>query len=231
MFKLLRANHIRMFRSLEFMACSLVSLALGAFNLLSTCFINAPSYQTSFDKDFFTMSPAAVFISAVFAGLFFGTENSMLRNKLIVGCTRGEVYWANCVTALSGTFIINAANLLPYALIAPFRGSSLGKLTPEEFMLNVLTEVLAVTAAGSVCFLVTAVLTRKSHCAAGTLLAALVLLYLPETGGAMRYSPFGQLGALLGGEYTSPFMASCSLAVITASALSGFSVFRFKNIK
>lgn len=231
MSKLLRANFVRMFGSVEFMACGLVSLVAGLFNMLSCCVFNAPSYQPRFDRDFFNVSVVAVFASAAFTGLFFGMENSVLRNRLIVGYTRGEVYSSNCLTAFGGVFIINAASLLLYALIAPLRGAKLGELTAEELMFNVLIEILAVLAAGSVCFLVTVIFTRRSICAAGSLIAAIIMTYLPEYGGAMRYSPCGQLEMLSQSANTYPIMASYSLAVIVVTIISGAAIFGRKLLK
>ncbi|GEM_PF-4865465 len=231
MSKLFRADIIRMFRSFEFMACALVSLALGLLNVLFSCITKSPSYQPTFDKDFFTMSAAVVFVSSVFVGLFFGTGNSVVRNKLIVGHTRGAVFGASCLTAFCGTFIINAANLLPYALIAPLCGAEFGELTAEEFMLNVLIEVFAVNAAGVVCFLMTVIFTRKSLCAAGSLLSATIMMYLPEIDSTMRYSPLGQLQTLRDRYYTDPFMAACSMAIVVVTVVIGAAVFRFRNIK
>lgn len=231
MSKLIRANFVRMLRSLEFMACALFSFAAGLFNVLSCCVLNSPKYQTTFEKDLFNLSGAVVFISAVFVGIFFGTENSVLRNKLIVGYKRGEVYFSNLAAAMCGVFIINALSMLPYAVIAPMRGAKLGDLTPSELMFNALIEALAVLAAGGIYFLVTVIFSRKSICAAGTLLSAIILTYLPQTDAAMRYSPCGQLEILKNREYTAPSMAVCSAAVIIASVIVGAAVFGRKNLR
>lgn len=229
--RLLHANFARMFVSAEFTICALVSLAFGTFNMLSSCVINSPSYKPTFERDLFTVSGAEVVIAAAFIGLFFGTENSVVRNRLMVGHTRGGVYWANFVTAVIGAFIINALSMLPYAVAAPFRGATLGELTADELALRVLTEITAVTAVGCVCFLASVVFSKKSLCAAGSLLAAIIMTYLPEAGGAALMSPCGQLQTLrrcgvIGSEHPA-----VSLAVAAAAAAIGADVFRRKDLK
>lgn len=231
MSRLIRADFVRMFRSLEFMACALISLALGLLNVLFCCIMKSPSYQPTFENDFFNMSPAVIVISAVFTGLFFGTENSVVRNKLMVGHTRSGVYWANCVAAFSGVFIINALNLLPYAVIAPICGAELGELTPDELMFSVLVQVMAELAACGVYFLITAIFSRKSICTAGSLLSAIIILYLPNMGEFARYSPAGQLDILNERMQTSSTMVLYSLAVIAVTVVVGAAVFGRKDLK
>lgn len=231
MSRLIHADFVRMFRSLEFMACALISFAFGLLNVLFCCIMKSLSYQPTFENDFFNMSPAVIVISAAFTGLFFGTENSVVRNKLMVGHTRGGVYWANCAAAFSGVFIINALNLLPYAAIAPICGAELGELTPDELVFNVIIEVLAELAACGVYFLITAIFSRKSVCAAGSLLSSIIMLYLPNMGGSARYSPAGQLDMLNNKIQTSPLMALYSLGVIAVSVAVGAAVFGRKDLK
>lgn len=231
MVKLLRANFVRMFRSLEFMACALFSFALGLLNMLFCLVLAAPSYRSTFENDLFNMSKAVIIISAVFVGLFFGTENSVVRNKLTVGHTRAAVFWANCITAFTGVFIINALSMLPYAVAASLCGTKLGGLTPDELMFNVLIEILAELAAGGVCFLITVIASRKSICAANSLLSAIILMCLPEIDKSMQYSPVGQLDMLKNKLYTTRSAALLSLGIIAVTVAVGAAVFSRKNLK
>lgn len=231
MSRLIRADFVRMFRSIEFMACALISLALGLLNVLFCCIMKSPSYQPTFENDLFNMSAAVIVISAVYTGLFFGTENSVVRNKLMVGHTRGGVYWANCAAAFSGVFIINALNLLPYAVIAPMFDVKIGELTPDELMFNVLVEILAELAAGGVYFLITVFFSRKSICAAGSLLSAIIILYLPNMGESARYSPASQLDMLNNRMQPSSSMVLYSLAIIAVTISIGAAVFGRKDLK
>lgn len=231
MSKLLHANFARMLGSVEFMACALFSLGFGLINLFSCFILNVSSYQTTFEKDLFNMSEAVVVITAVFVSLFFGTENSVVRNRLMVGHSRGAVYLANWLTALCGVFVINALSMLPYTLAAPFFGVKVGDISVDGFMFNVLIEILAVAAAGGIYFLITVIVTRRSICAAGALITAIILLYLPETSDNWRYSPGGQIGMLMNREYTSAAMPLCSLGVLAVSTVVGVIVFRRKDLK
>lgn len=231
MSKLLRANFARMLGSVEFMACALFSFSLGLFNFLGCCILKVSSYQTTFEKDLFNMSEAVVVITAVFVSLFFGTENSVVRNRLMVGHSRGAVYLANWLTAFCGVFVINALSMLPYTLAAPFCGVKVGDISVDDFMFNVLIEILAVAAAGGIYFLITVIVTRRSICAAGALITAIILLCLPEMSDNWRYSPCGQIGMLMNREYTSAIMPVWSLGLLAVSTAAGAIVFRRKDLK
>lgn len=231
MSRLIRADLVRMFRSLEFTACALISFALGLLNMLFCLFLSSPTYRSTFENDLFNMSVAVIIISAVFVGLFFGTENSVVRNKLMVGHTRSAVFWANCITAFTGVLVINALSMLPYTVAALINGTDVGELTVDELMFNVLIEILAELAAGGIYFLITVIASRKSLCAAGSLLAAIIMMFLPEIDKAMRYSPVGQLDMLKNKLYTTRSMALFSLGMIAVTVAVGAAVFSRKNLK
>ncbi len=231
MSKLLHANFARMLGSVEFMACAMFSLGFGLFNLLGCCILKVSSYQSTFEKDLFNVSRAVVVITAVFVSLFFGTENSVVRNRLMIGHSRGAVYLANWLTAFCGVFVINALSMLPYTLAAPFCGVKVGDISVDEFMFCVLIEILAVAAAGGIYFLITVIVTRRSICAAGALITAIMLLSLPEVSDNWRYSPCGQISTLMNREYTSAAMPLWSLGLLAVSTAVGAVVFRRRDLK
>lgn len=231
MSKLLHANFARMLGSIEFMACALISLSFGFFNFLFCCMLKSASYQPTFETDFFNMSEAVVVITAVFVSLFFGTENAVVRNRLMVGHSRGAVYLANWLTAFCGVFVINMLSMLPYTLAAPFCGVKIGYISVEELMFSVLIEILAVAAAGGIYFLITVIVTRRSICAAGAIVTAIILLSLSEVSDNWRYSPGGQIGMLLNREYTSAVMPLWSLGLLAVSTAVGAIVFLRKDLK
>ncbi len=231
MTRLLRANFSRMFRSVEFAVCAAFSLVMGFFNFLSSCVIKSPSYQPTFERDLFGLSRVVIVVTAVFVSLFFGTENHLVRNRLMVGHRRGNVYGANWLTAFCGVFIINALSMLPYTVAAPFCGVKVGNLTVDELMLNVIIEIFAVMAAGGIYFLITVIVTRRSICVAGSLIAAILLLTLPEVSDQWRYSPGGQITMLMETEYTSDIMSIVSLGLLAVSTAVGAAVFKRKDLK
>lgn len=220
-----------MFRSVEFGVCAVFSLVMGSFNFLSSCVIKSPSYHPTFENDLFGVSKIVIVVTAVFVSLFFGTENHLVRNRLMVGHGRGNVYLSNWLTAFCGVFIINALSMLPYTVGAPFCGAKVGNLTVDELMLNVLIEILAVAAAGGIYFLITVIVTRRSICAAGSLIASILILTLPETFQELRYSPGGQLSMLMSKEITSDIMPIVSLGLLAILTALGALLFRKKNLK
>ena len=111
--KLLSANFARLWRSKIFWAGIIVmassSVLVAWFNVeLSR------SRSVILDEYYFLYAPFVGIFCAAFAALFLGREYSdgTIRNKLIAGCRRFEIYLANLLTVFCATLIVMAAWLI-----------------------------------------------------------------------------------------------------------------------
>lgn len=122
---LLSAGFSRLWRSRIFWLCVAFLLVVSAGSVLNGYRMSV-KYETGFNLDdyFWSATPYISITCAVFSSLFFGTEYSdgTLRNKLIVGHKRRDVYlssFAVCFTAalimMAGALVGGLAGLpLPY---------------------------------------------------------------------------------------------------------------------
>lgn len=114
MSKLLSANFLRLRKSKEFCLCALSTLLISAAMIYSgsgSALATAErGYIKHLDDYYFQLAPYIGAIVAIFISLFLGTEYSdgTIRNKLIVGHTRTNIYLANFLPCLTSGIIITA---------------------------------------------------------------------------------------------------------------------------
>ena len=140
--KLLRANLFRLRRSRAFWLSAAAAFVLSALYLLR---VDAESAQT-LDQQIMQMFPFLPILHAAFVSLFLGLEyqDGTLRNKLIVGHSRGQVYASCLLTSITGCFGI----VLAWALGAVAGISRLGWFTaPAGTLLLAAALILLLTAA------------------------------------------------------------------------------------
>ena len=111
MSKLLSANFIRLQKSKEFWICAVSTLLISVGMIYSGSGwakeAASRGYIKPLDDYFFQMVPYIGAIIAIFISLFVGTEYSdgTIRNKLIVGHTRTDIYLANFWTCLISSVV------------------------------------------------------------------------------------------------------------------------------
>lgn len=130
MFRLLSANMMRLRKSPEFrllgLATLMISLAMIRSGAETAASMQARGFQVVLDDYYFEMAPFLGAIIAVFISLFLGAEYSdgTMRNKVIVGHTRTDIYLANFLTCFLGDVIFTAlwfiGGLPGLVLIGPF---------------------------------------------------------------------------------------------------------------
>lgn len=190
--------------------------------------------------------------SAVFVPLFLGTEHSdkTIRNKIISGRTRREIYSANLISAEVGVLIICLTPLVTALILALPFGGHLGS-SPAEFVLC-LTILTAANAAMCGIYLISAMLlTSKANNIVLTLIIWFALgfitatidelLKLPQISDSvlrtfLRYAyniiPVGQVLQVQIGEcHNVGLLPVYSLFVIAAATVIGVLIFRKKDIK
>ncbi len=119
MSKLLRANFVRLFKNKPLYLCACIQAVMTFFNIFP--------YRNDFfiENIFYGNSIVSMLFSAVFVPLFLGTEHSdkTIRNKIISGHTRFEIYSASLVSAAVGVLIICLTPLVTAFIMAlPFGG-------------------------------------------------------------------------------------------------------------
>lgn len=131
MSKLLSANFFRLKRDKIFWIVSAAMLVLSAFSMINNG-ITAQKYAdqniennvTALESCYFNLMPMIGIFFSVFISLFLGTEYSegTIRNKLISGHTRTDIYLSNYVTCLVGTEFIYVLFLIGGLVGIPFFG-------------------------------------------------------------------------------------------------------------
>ena len=104
--KLLSANYSRLWRDKIFWICMGTMLIYSVVYMLNGCrqaAIHLSEYNYSIDKYYFHFAISIGIFCAVFSSMFFGTEYSdgTIRNKVIVGHTKTNIYIASLVTTIT----------------------------------------------------------------------------------------------------------------------------------
>lgn len=106
MSKLLRANMVRLWKSKTFWFCFSVMAAFGMLERIGI-FLSEGG-DGSLDEAFWIGALVMGFVLSVFVSLFVGTEHEAgtIRNKVISGHTRSDIYLANTILCiLAGWFM------------------------------------------------------------------------------------------------------------------------------
>ena len=116
---LLRADFFRLWRSKSFWACMVFQIVCGLFFSILIYVQSSIDSNILPDWNFFSGLTFLCVLSAFFCGLFIGTEYSdgTMRNKLVVGYRRWEIYLSHLITCTVASFLIHMGYLLPYCVV------------------------------------------------------------------------------------------------------------------
>lgn len=109
--KLLSANFSRLWKDKAFWLAALavfISAVFISLNISQTANnLMASGYVVTVDKNFFTQAPIMGLFYAAFISLFLGTEyaDGTIRNKLMVGHSRQDVYVAGYIVSLGAGMV------------------------------------------------------------------------------------------------------------------------------
>ena len=123
MSNLLRADFFRLWRSKSFWACMMFQVGTGAFVPVS-CYLyelrHPIPYSQHLDAEFLNFLPFVCILFALFCALFIGTDYSdgSMRNKLVVGHRRWEIYLSHLVTCTVACLLMCVGYLLPYLVVS-----------------------------------------------------------------------------------------------------------------
>lgn len=146
MIRLLRANFARLWKTRSFWICTVILVAISAAGVVSGYMMRPISVEYMGSGMLSNATSAALF-TAVTVSLYLGTDysNGTVRNRLVIGRTRIEIYFANLMTTVSvGIMQFGAACAVAYAAGA-FFGGKLG-MPAGEFALKTAVCICALTA-------------------------------------------------------------------------------------
>lgn len=178
MSKLFRANFTRLWKGKAFWVCMFFSF-LDAMHTIVMRYINFKLYGDIFlpKENLPFQETIMVFLySAVLIGFFVGTEysNRTLRNKLIIGHSRGAVYFANLIVCAAASVIIHTVYVLTTLLIGfAIFGNFIG--TAEKFLWLYIVSIIIVTAFASMFMPISMLIAKKSAGVTVAIITAFVL--------------------------------------------------------
>lgn len=167
MSRLLRADFARLWKTKSFWVCVGFTFVISVFGAALT---------------------GVLFFTGIFAALFLGTDyaDGTIRNKIVTGRTRMEIYLSNLVTVSAGSLAICAASWLSGWL---FGTLGVGSITGDIQLSAVITSAFAAVAMSAVCVLIAALINIKSSMIVitmsvtiGMLLCSTMMMYLLEIG-------------------------------------------------
>lgn len=127
--RLLSANLTRLRKDKVFWASLPAVLALSVIHMANGCRqgmgMLEEGYSRALDDYYFELAPFLGLVFAVFMSLFLGTEYSdgTVRNKVVIGHSRGSIYLANLLTCIAASFLLAAAWMLGGLVGLPVFGS------------------------------------------------------------------------------------------------------------
>lgn len=150
--KLLSANFSRLIREKIFWIATVVIFLLSAITIIKNGMSAADMKDANnikiLNSCYFNILPMISFFFSVFISFFIGTDYSdgTIRNKIVIGHSRTNIYLSNYITCFAGSLVILSALLIGSACGVPFFGYWQGGI--KDYFINVL-----------LCILITAVLT------------------------------------------------------------------------
>lgn len=239
MSKLLRANFMRLRKSNSFSLSIIIQVFLAAINFFMAYFIY-PDKSVIFGRSFIVGSYIMIFLS-IFITSFICTDYSCqtIRNKLIVGHSREEIYFSNFITTWIGSLIIVSAYWITISALSVFLGLETG-MPPNELCFLILTQIAAVTALVSLYVLLSELVTSKSKAVTAALILSLIFSAIGDTSVNPKsifftdIMPSGQLVQMEQMEKAADIQRIFpiySLAVTVISSAIGIMIFRRKELK
>lgn len=172
MVKLLRADLAHMRKSRSFWVCVILSFTLSVVNIITA----NPGWEEQTSRIILDGTSNSVVFMSIFAALFLGTgySDNTIRNKLIIGSKRADVYFSSLITITIGGLLIHLAKIIPTAVAACF-GKSFGMDT-DKFSIIMITIIIAMVAISAVFTLLGMLITSKSANTAITITSSFVLI-------------------------------------------------------
>ena len=198
--KLLKANFSRLRHDRVFWLLAALMVFFGA----SMAIVNAVNIRREgavwmMDFSLLTYTTLAPILTSVLVALFAGSDYSggTLRNKLIAGHRRGNIYLANLITCCCAGLLLCFAFVIPQGVLGPLLGGQIQSTPMKLLMYGALSLVLMI-AFTALFTLIVMLCQNKSHTVAECILLVFVLIFL----GAYITSALNEPEYLAGYSYT-----------------------------
>ena len=178
MAKLLRANFSRLWKSRIFYVGLAFTVLLNIFLVIDGWHSGKLGYPEPLEDVLFQNFIIIGFVSAVFVGMFLGTEYSdgTIRNKIAVGHTRASIYLANLIVCAAASMVILLISLALGFGLGSFLLDPLG-IPMKALLLYTCIGLLTTVSFASIYTLVAMLSPSKASGAVLCLVLALVLLF------------------------------------------------------
>lgn len=179
--KLLRANFTRLAKNKAFWLCISAAFLIATYKILDiyrqASRVGGISYGVLEDH-YFESLPVLGILSAIVISLFLGSEYSegTMRNKLIVGCTRINIYLSSVVTGAVVSTAFTAAYFIGGLVGIPLLGA--WEMPISSVLLYMLAGVLSSIALAAIFTFIGVNCSRKAESAVITILIAFALIIL-----------------------------------------------------
>ena len=187
MSRLIKANFARLFKSGVFRMYMAFSGIIGVLCVLMRYFDyqkhmerynELPPESHTIDGVAFVGIVYLLFAIPVFVGIFLGTEYSdgTIRNKLMIGHKRTDIYSANLIVCSVGTIIGAALNLLiNFTLGAALCGLEVLKAT--DIIKTIIFTFIALVSATAVMVLISMIISSKAGASVAVIIITMVMFF------------------------------------------------------
>ena len=137
--RLIKASLLRMKKSKTFLFSVIFQIGFALFVII-------PTYGTGFSIGNMMIADSLIsmLLSTLFVPFFLHDDHhkGMMRNKIITGHTRTQIYASNYISALIGSSVIFIVPIIVAFALAPFFGGHIG-VTAAEFAFRLITTLAA----------------------------------------------------------------------------------------
>ncbi len=179
--KLLRSYFSRLWKDKLFWLCMGAMLIYAVAFMLNGCrqaTVDMSEYQYSIDKYYFHFALSIGLFCSVCSSMFFGTEynDGTIRNKIIVGHTRTDIYLASLITTFAATLMILSVWLVGALVAVPALG--FWKIGVWRLLSYLLIAVMFVLALSAICTVINMLSSGKANTFLVSILLFIGLLLL-----------------------------------------------------
>lgn len=182
--KLIHAGFGRLFKNKLFWLCSAIMVIVGLMIPLMT------DADMGLERIFFAFTIIVGIFSAVFTGLFLGTEygEGTMRNKLVIGHSRTSIYLSNLfISAISGIFMQLCFTLAMCAVGIPRLGAP--KMEISVFLYLYFISILSTVAFAAIYTMLGMLISTRSMGVVVAILLSILLLFLGAVTNSRLHEP------------------------------------------